>query len=118
MNIAKVASIDGELNDNFHWVDRDSLLELFTFEFHPQKPKISVYVTVRGNWIIDTGFLLCYKTLGGMLNKLNNLLQSGVQIGQILKFSSDQLAKGDSEITIEKKVYYEDIVNEILKGEL
>ncbi len=115
MKIAKVASIDGDLNDNLHWVDRDSLLELFIFEFHPQKSKISVYVTVRGNWIIDAGFLLCYKTLAGMLNRL---IESGVQIGQILKFSSDQLAKGDSEITIEKKVYYEDILNEIFKGQL
>lgn len=115
MKIAKVASIDGELNDNFHWVDRDSLLELFTFEFHPQKRKISVYVTVRGNWIIDAGFLLCYKTLGGMLNRL---VESAVQIGQILQFSSDQLAKGDIEVPIAKKEYYQDIVNEILKGQL
>lgn len=115
MKIERIASIDGDLNDNFYWVDRDSLLELFTFESYPQKPKISVYVTDRGNWIVDAGFLLCYKTLDGMLNRL---LESGVHISQIFQFSSDQLVKGDSEVSIAKKEYYQTIVNVILKSQL
>lgn len=114
MKIAMVALVDGQENDNLHWVDRDNLLHLFLFKLS-DNTEMSVYITERGNWVLERNFLFCYTSLNKILHELRKL---GVQISQIFEFSERQLKKNDDQIDITQKECYQTIVNEILKGEL
>lgn len=115
MNIAMVTSVDGQENNNLHWVDRDNLLCVFLFKL-PDHTEISVYITERGNWVLERNFLSCYTTLDKILHELRKF---GVQVSQIFEFSERQLEKfKDHQISTRQEECYQAIINEILKGEL